>query len=63
MKKYLKNTVVINKNKLIQNYMKYDISNEIKLKLFNTGVDSFMEFAKNNNIKLNFINKKINVSR
>lgn len=46
--KYKKNTVIINKNKLIKNIMNYKINDEDKLKLFDIGEKSYSEFIKSN---------------
>lgn len=48
--KYKKNTVIIDRNKLINNPMEYKLNNKTKEKLYITGENAFMDFYLSNNI-------------
>ena len=48
--KYKKNTVIINKNKLVKNIMNYKLSDENKLDLFYIGHESYINFIKSKEV-------------
>ena len=50
IQKYKKNTVIINKNNLHSNVMDYNLTNSYKSKLYNAGIDSFLDFYLSKNL-------------